>query len=166
MDEATCLKGEYCNDCDTEISDPLGHRDVDAATCFEGEYCNDCDTELSDPLGHDAGEWQTLEDGSQELRCTRCGHLLDTKAAPQKDTHIYYGLRGDVNENGVIDARDYFLLKRGFFGTYYLDEGATYRADVNENGEVDARDYFLLKRNFFNTYVIPNPYVYIEIVEE
>ncbi|MBO5776712.1 MAG: hypothetical protein J6R35_05010, partial [Clostridia bacterium] len=37
---------------------------------------------------------------------------------------------------------------------------------INENEKVDARDYLLLKRAYFNTYVIPNPYVYIEIVEE
>ena len=164
--DATCTTGSYCNQCGNTLSDPLGHRHVDEATCTEGEFCNDCNTYISDCLGHDEGEWLTLDDGSQELRCTRCGYLLDTKPAPEKDIHIYYGLRGDINFNGKIDARDYLLLKRGYFGTYFLDEGATYRADINENEKVDARDYLLLKRAYFSTYVIPNPYVYIEIVEE
>ncbi len=62
-------------------------------------------------------------------------------------------LIGDVNLNGKIDARDYLLLKRAFFGTYTLKcELAV--ADVNCNDKLDARDYLLLKRAFFGTYTI------------
>ncbi len=59
---------------------------------------------------------------------------------------------GDVNLNGKIDARDYLLLKRGFFGTYSLNGQARLAGDVNRNGKIDARDYLLLKRAFFGTY--------------
>ncbi len=62
-------------------------------------------------------------------------------------------INGDVNENGKIDARDYLLLKRAYFGTYEL-ECEPEVADVNDNGKLDARDYLLLKRAYFGTYTI------------
>ena len=61
---------------------------------------------------------------------------------------------GDVNNNGKIDARDYLLLKRGYFGTFTLDELAQKSGDINNNGKIDARDYLLLKRGYFGTYTI------------
>ncbi len=61
---------------------------------------------------------------------------------------------GDVNANGKIDARDYLLLKRGYFGTYTLDELAKKSGDINKNNKIDARDYLLLKRAYFGTYTI------------
>ncbi|MBR5278187.1 MAG: hypothetical protein IKU23_02860, partial [Clostridia bacterium] len=60
---------------------------------------------------------------------------------------------GDVNGNGKIDARDYLLLKRAYFGTYTLTCDLEV-ADVNGNGKIDARDYLLLKRAYFGTYTI------------
>ncbi len=59
---------------------------------------------------------------------------------------------GDVNGNSRIDARDYLLLKRGFFKTYNLDSDQRIRGDINKNNKIDARDYLLLKRMFFKTY--------------
>ncbi len=63
-------------------------------------------------------------------------------------------LLGDVNLNGDIDARDYLLLKRGYFGTYNLIPIAKAAGDINGNGKLDARDYLLLKRAYFGTYTI------------
>ena len=60
---------------------------------------------------------------------------------------------GDINGNGKIDARDYLLLKRAYFGTYTLN-CAPEAADINGNGKIDARDYLLLKRAYFGTYTI------------
>lgn len=60
---------------------------------------------------------------------------------------------GDVNGNGKIDARDYLLLKRAYFGTYTLT-CADAVSDINGNGKIDARDYLLLKRAYFGTYTI------------
>ncbi len=62
---------------------------------------------------------------------------------------------GDINQNGKLDARDYLLLKRAFFGTYELSCGLD-AADINGNGKLDARDYLLLKRAFFGTYSLNN----------
>ncbi|MBR5279007.1 MAG: sugar-binding protein, partial [Clostridia bacterium] len=63
------------------------------------------------------------------------------------------GVIGDVNVNGKIDARDYLLLKRAYFGTYTLTCGLEV-SDINGNGKIDARDYLLLKRAYFGTYTI------------
>ena len=60
---------------------------------------------------------------------------------------------GDANGNGKIDARDYLLLKRAYFGTYTLTCDLEV-ADINGNGKIDARDYLLLKRAYFGTYTI------------
>jgi len=61
---------------------------------------------------------------------------------------------GDINGNGKLDARDYLLLKRAYFGTYKLDETEVLASDINGNGKIDARDYLLLKRAYFGTYTI------------
>ncbi len=76
-----------------------------------------------------------------------------------EDIPVKY-LRGDINMNGKIDARDYLLLKRAFFKTYQLTcpEGV---ADINVNGKLDGRDYLLLKRMFFNTYSLTEDLVYV-----
>ena len=62
---------------------------------------------------------------------------------------------GDVNENGEIDANDYLLLKRAYFGTYELSKTQTLAADLNNNKIIDTRDYALLKRAVLGSYVIP-----------
>ncbi len=63
-------------------------------------------------------------------------------------------VKGDIDQNGEIGARDYLLLKRGFFCTYNLTAEQQAAGDINKNGIIDARDYLLLKRAFFGTYVI------------
>lgn len=61
-------------------------------------------------------------------------------------------LKGDINENGVIDSMDYVLLKRAYFGTYKLKNIAV--GDINSKDGIDSMDYVLLKRAYFGTYVI------------
>ena len=77
----------------------------------------------------------------------------DPDPDPDPDPKPVEGVIGDVNANGKIDARDYLLLKRAYFGTYELtcDDAI---ADINGNGKIDARDYLLLKRAYFGTYTI------------
>lgn len=59
---------------------------------------------------------------------------------------------GDVDGNGKIEADDYILLKRLFFGMAKLGSDAKLRGDIDGNGELEADDYILLKRAFFGTY--------------
>ncbi len=58
---------------------------------------------------------------------------------------------GDINGNGELDAVDYTLLKRAYFGTFIVNEIAI--GDINGNDEIDAVDYTLLKRAYFGTYI-------------
>ncbi len=59
---------------------------------------------------------------------------------------------GDSNGNGQIDAFDYALQKRLYFGTYVLENVSV--GDINGNGQIDAFDYALLKRMYFGTFSI------------
>jgi len=58
---------------------------------------------------------------------------------------------GDLNGNEEIDAVDYSLLKRAYFGAYTTD---VVIGDVNGNDEIDAVDYSLLKRAYFGAYAL------------
>ncbi len=60
-------------------------------------------------------------------------------------------VKGDINGNGEIDAVDYTMLKRAYFGIYAVDLTA---GDINGNDEIDAVDYTMLKRAYFGIYVI------------
>ena len=83
---------------------------------------------------------------------------LNTVEYPADDTTAKIG---DVNCNGKIDARDYLLLKRAYFGTYELEcDDAV--ADINGNGKLDARDYLLIKRAYFGTYTLGAPEANLE----
>ena len=64
---------------------------------------------------------------------------------------------GDVNGDNNVDADDYIVLKRLFFGTEdYRNYGkkSEQRSDINGNGKIDADDYILLKRVYFGQYTI------------
>ncbi len=63
-------------------------------------------------------------------------------------------VKGDVNGNGAIDARDYLLIKRAFFGTHILNNAYYKAALVSGKEELNVRDYLLVKRSFFGTYTI------------
>ena len=108
--EADCENDQVCTVCDDVITPALGHdydKVVTDPDCENGGYtthtCANCgdsyiDSEV-DSLGHTEGEWETLADGSKELRCTVCGELLDSEAAPFAE--------GDVNGDGKVNMFDY-----------------------------------------------------------
>ena len=50
---------------------------------------------------------ETLPDGSQVLKCTKCGEVLDTKGAEDEEPSIV----GDVNLDGKVNMFDYILVK-------------------------------------------------------
>ncbi|MBQ3229660.1 MAG: leucine-rich repeat protein [Clostridia bacterium] len=63
-------------------------------------------------------------------------------------------VKGDVNGNGVVDAKDYALAKRHCLKTYTLSDEMLMRADINGNGTLEASEYALIKRHVLGTYVI------------
>lgn len=64
-------------------------------------------------------------------------------------------LLGDVNSDGVVNADDYILLKRAYFGTTTLNLTQQMAGDVNGNGDIDADDYIALKRLCFDSNTMP-----------
>jgi len=83
-----------------------------------------------------------------DIFCDDCGKIIES------GTVIYKYILGDADGNGKIEAVDYLILKRIYFGTVDLNslESPHYalaRCDINDNGKVDAVDYFILKRACF-----------------
>ncbi len=68
-------------------------------------------------------------------------------------------LRGDVNNDGVVDKKDYAALKRFCFETMTLTGDSLLAADVNSDGNVDKKDYAVLKRFCFDTWDIEDKYI-------
>lgn len=77
------------------------------------------------------------------------GSYAITKVAEEEKILI-----GDVNLDGVINSRDYALLKRHCLGTYKLEGDGLKAGDINGDNAVNARDYGLLKRACLGTYTI------------
>ncbi len=133
--------------------DALGHKHVGVVTdptCDEEGYttytCSVCgDSYVDDYVdahGHTEGEWETLENGSQELRCEVCGDILQTKPyVPEVDY--------DVNNDGKFNMFDYLTIKSVVMnGTD--DEELLARADVNGDGRINLFDYVAIKGAYFN----------------
>ena len=99
-----------------------------------------------------AGGTVTVDKGKVVSATNIDGKWLDVRIEFTLSSEPDYKI-GDINGNGKIDARDYLLLKRAYFGTYTLN-CAPEAADINGNGKIDARDYLLLKRAYFGTYTI------------
>ncbi len=98
----------------------------------------------ADYAAHVEGEWVTLDDGRQELRCTVCNELIDFVGAPKY-------AKGDVNADGVIDMFDYLLIKGIYFENYIPTDAEFNRADVNDDKVVDMFDYLLVKTFYFES---------------
>ncbi len=72
-------------------------------------------------------------------------------------------LLGDVNNDGVVDKKDYSALKRFCFETMQLDDVQMLVADVNQDENVDKKDYAVLKRSCFGTIVIDPQYIQVPV---
>ncbi len=75
-------------------------------------------------------------------------------------------LLGDVNNDGVVDKKDYAALKRYCFETMVLGANNLLAADVNQDGVVDKKDYAALKRACFDTYTINPEYIQVPVEAE
>lgn len=54
--------------------------------------------------------------------------------------------KGDVNNDGTIDALDFALVKQHMLGSQYLTGDALKAADVDGSGSVDALDFAMIKQ--------------------
>ena len=80
----------------------------------------------------------------------------------EKDTLVNYtyaqtnlGLRGDVDGDGKIVAKDYMMLKRVLLGTFEIEKIDTSAADIDGDGALKAKDYMMLKRVILGTLEMP-----------
>lgn len=153
--EADCENNQICTVCGEVITPSYGHNYVSVitpATCTENGYtthtCSICGDEyVTDEvgsLGHTEGEWTTLNDGSQELRCELCGDLLDSKPAPPTSYPV-----GDVTGDGKINMFDYMKVKSFYFGLVALTDEEFMRADITGDDNVNMFDYMKLKSLVF-----------------
>ena len=61
-----------------------------------------------------------------------------------------FPLMGDVDGNGKIDANDYLIAKRIWFGTYKPTAAELARADMDGDGKVGIFDLLRIKRKVMN----------------
>ena len=154
VDAAAC--GEYgyyeyyCENCGDsyQVYDetPAGHLDIEVRIENETEpdcenegyydeitYCAACNEELDrvtvtvSSLGHN------YENGI----CTNCGAT---------DPNPPVIIRGDVNGDGYVNAKDTNIMKRIISGALDLDEYIKVAGDINEDGTVNAFDANLVTR--------------------
>ncbi len=120
---------------------PAVHYPGEDATCSNPQTCTACGTVITPATGHTEGEWETLSDGTQVLKCTKCGEVLDTKGAEDEEPSIV----GDVNLDGKVNMFDYLIIKSIYFNKYTPTEGEFNRSDVNNDGKVNMFDYIIVK---------------------
>ena len=53
---------------------------------------------------------------------------------------------GDVNGDGIIDAKDYIELRRAILGITTLDDAAKLAGDRNGDGKVNSADYIAIRK--------------------
>lgn len=116
-------------------------------TEFTCKYCNDSYiTDKKDPLGHDWVHTQTpvkptlKEEGTALYSCSVCGEWKLEAIPP-----LTPWMKGDLNNDGVVNAIDSNLIKRILVG-FPTTEQAVDAADVNRDGHVNAQDSNALKR--------------------
>ena len=59
---------------------------------------------------------------------------------------------GDVDGDGIRDAKDYLFLKRAVLQTWSLNAQERFNADIDQDERLTATDYMLLKRTVLGTY--------------
>lgn len=89
-----------------------------------------------------ACHWLLEDKNLKRLAALEAGIIADRFGVEQKRVF------GDVNQNGVLDSGDYFLLKRAILGTVELTEEQMEAADVNGDGKLSAADYTMIKRAY------------------
>lgn len=123
---------------------------VKEPTCTQaGEYavlCRDCGFVLesgelaatghSISAGYKALSQSDYNNGTKGLcirDCTVCGIVME---------YEYY-IKGDINEDGRINARDTMMLKRSM--TQLVSAKVRFLGDMNGDGRINARDTMMLK---------------------
>lgn len=87
---------------------------------------------------------------------TATGEYVGTGSTVRNEGVTYgFVVLGDVDGNGIVDARDYIRVRRDFLGTYDIEGLCELSADCNGDGKISATDYLMVRRHItgnFNLY--------------
>lgn len=72
--------------------------------------------------------------------CAECG------------TEFTIAVIGDINGDGIVNPKDYMMIKRYYLGTLKLDGAALAAADVNVDLTVNPKDYMMVKLYVLDRY--------------
>lgn len=61
-------------------------------------------------------------------------------------------VKGDISGDGIVDARDYLMVKRACLGTYSLSNIQLKAACMEDTSLPTAKDYLKIKRHFLGTF--------------
>ena len=86
------------------------------------------------------------------LLLSLCAFSVAAENEGPDDTFDDVFLRGDLDGNSKLEAKDYMKLKRAILGTYTLTADEQSRADVTLDGKVNSKDFMMLKRVILGTY--------------
>ena len=121
------------------------------ATCAEPKVCNKCGKIVGEALGHQEGEWQIIkeptltENGTEKLRCVRCGLDLDSQEVSKKEP--------DVNSEGFNFTGEEFsnLINYIFASNENKTEKSIFILAKNISDESDIYIYPIFNENVFDT---------------
>lgn len=138
----------------TEIG--IGAVAVSGSIEIAGQTALDENKMVLEPLGHDLefvkakGPTEKTSGNIAHYRCRRCGKLYADSDATKELTHkSVYGLLGDANGDGTVNARDITAIMRVLLGQKPASYFPTY-ADANCDGTINARDITTIMRMLLN----------------
>ncbi len=102
-----------------------------------------------DASGHATGSFEITENGEYtvELRYVKDGKNLNSILYVTIANIVKpQNLRGDVNNDKVVDEKDCKLVRQHLLGQKSLSKAQFTRADVDEDGEVTGADYLIIRQ--------------------
>ncbi len=99
--------------------------------------------------GHATGSFQITENGEYavELRYVKDGKNLNAIIYVTVGNIVKpQNLRGDVNDDKVVNETDCKLVRRHLLGQKSLTKAQAGRADVDEDGKVTVADYLIIRQ--------------------
>jgi hypothetical protein len=61
-------------------------------------------------------------------------------------------INGDINGDGLVDAKDYLMVKRVILGTFTISTTQLKAACMNGTSTPTSKDYLMIKRHFLGTF--------------
>lgn len=154
---ATCTEDGYteimsCSACGTSVVEstviPATGHAGGIATCIRGKICAKCGAEYGEKDAHNhAGDRVkgapvnptfTTRGHVGDIMCSACNAVIEKGEITS--------ILGDLTGDGIMNALDYFFLKRVVLKTATCTEAQWLAGDLKSDGMIDSRDYIALKR--------------------